>query len=242
MNARQFTIQTALAEGELLFVEMDGREELGRLFHYRLKLYSPSEELVVDEILGQKATVTMLLGEGEERYFNGYITQLNQVDRSQGGYAVYEAVINPWFWLLTLTCDCKIFQNISVPEIICEVFDDHGFGDYDLLTTQAYPALEYCVQYRESAFNFVSRLMEREGIYYYFTHHQDKHILVLADSISGHQKLQGESTLPYHLVGLEQALGIATVTNWYFSSNMKPTSYTHTDFDFIKPKNEVEHS
>ena len=240
MGARLISVITPLAKSELLLVEMQGREELGRLFRYHLKLYSYNEELDIDELLGQKATVVMVMEDGEERYFNGYIAQFNQVDRSQGGYAVYEAIISPWLWLLTLTSDCRVFQQMSIPEIISQLFDENGFGDYELSLNQNYPTLEYCVQYRESVFNFVSRLMEREGIYYYFTHQRDKHTLVLVDAVTSHRMIEGESTLPYHLVGLEQAPDIASVTNWQFSSNIKSASYTHTDFDFIKPKNDLQ--
>ena len=88
----------------------------------------------------------------------------------------------PWLWFLTRTSDCRIFQEKTVPDIIKEIFRDHGFTDFEERLSGSYRTWVYCVQYRETDFNFVSRLMEQEGIYYYFKHENGKHTLVLADS------------------------------------------------------------
>src|SRR5208282_303386 len=92
---------------------------------------------------------------------------------------------------LTRTSDCRIFQEKSVPDILEEVFKGHGFNDYQLNLSASHSQREYCVQYRETDFNFVSRLMEQEGIYYFFEHQEDKHTMVLADSISAHNPFPG---------------------------------------------------
>lgn len=239
MAVRQISITTALADSELMLVDMQGHEELGRPFHYQLKLYSPDEELDANKLLGKTATVTLIMDDGEERFFNGCVAQFSQSGRSEGGYAVYQAVLRPWLWLLTLTWDCKIFQHLSVPDIICQIFDETSFCDYELQLNQNYPVLEYCVQYRESSFNFVSRLMEKEGIYYYFTHQLGKHKLVLIDAVTSHPKLVGDSQLVYHMTGTDQAPGLQSVTNWELNSQMQAGTYTLTDYDFIKPKNEL---
>ena len=99
-------------------------------------------------------------------------------------YSSYRATMVPWLWLLTRTADCRIFQEMKAPDIIKTIFGDYGFGGFveDKLT-ETYRVWEYCVQYRETAFNFVSRLMEQEGIYYYFKHEKGKHMLVLCDSL-----------------------------------------------------------
>ncbi|WP_038825311.1 type VI secretion system tip protein VgrG, partial [Pseudomonas aeruginosa] len=86
----------------------------------------------------------------------------------------------PWLWLLTRTSDCRIFQNQKVPDIIKQVFRDLGFSDFEDALSRSYREWEYCVQYRETSFDFVSRLMEQEGIYYWFRHEQKRHILVLS--------------------------------------------------------------
>jgi type VI secretion system VgrG family protein len=90
--------------------------------------------------------------------------------------------VAPWLWFLTRSVDCRIYQDLTIPEILRSVFDDHGVSHYELRLRSQYPKLVFCVQYRESAFAFVSRLMEHVGIFYWFEHHQDRHVLVLADA------------------------------------------------------------
>jgi type VI secretion system secreted protein VgrG len=101
---------------------------------------------------------------------------------------VYRASVRPWLWYLTRTSDCKIFQNKSVVEILQEVLGDYGFA-FETKLCAAYRQWDYCVQYNETDFAFVSRLMELEGIYYYFKHEQNQHTLVLADDMSAHETL-----------------------------------------------------
>ena len=106
----------------------------------------------------------------------------------------YYARVRPWFWFLSLWQDCKIFQNMTVPAIVEKIFTDHGFNDFQPNLYKTYTPRVYCVQYRETDFNFVSRLMEQEGIYYFFQHENGKHTLVLADSISAHSPCTSASS------------------------------------------------
>src|SRR5690606_5191972 len=103
------------------------------------------------------------------------------------GLFAYRLVLRPWLWLLSRTEDCRIFSSKSVPDIIREVFEDAGFSDFRMALSESYDRVEYCVQYRESDFAFVSRLMEEEGMYYFFEHSEDRHMLVLADAKSSHK-------------------------------------------------------
>ena len=114
-------------------------------------------------------------------------------------YFSYRIVLRPWLWLLSRTTDCRIWQDKKAPDIIKEVFNDRGFTDYESKLTEegSCPKLEYCVQYRETDLNFVCRLMEQHGIYYFFKHEGDKHILVLADSKSSHSPINGLASIPY---------------------------------------------
>ncbi|NQZ30564.1 MAG: type VI secretion system tip protein VgrG [Oceanospirillaceae bacterium] len=239
MPTRQISITTPLAEEELLLVEMNGQERLGRLYNYDLLLHSPNEALDVDTILGQKVTVNLELADGEYRYFNGYISQFSQVDRSEGGHAVYRAQMTPWLWFLTLTSDCRIFQEMSVPDIIKEVFNDNGFSDYQINLDAIYTPLEYCVQYRETDFNFISRLMEQEGIYYYFTHEEGEHTLILCDSATHHSNILGESVLPYHLSGVDQSVEVEHIADWQKHYQIKSGVYALADYNFKTPQNKL---
>src|SRR4029077_17464264 len=101
-------------------------------------------------------------------------------------FASYSVELVPWLWLLSLRSNCRIYQNLTVPEVIEAVFEDLGMKDYRLSLTKTYTKWDYCVQYRETDLSFVSRLMEEEGIWYYFEHAEDKHTLILADAPSSY--------------------------------------------------------
>jgi type VI secretion system secreted protein VgrG len=153
---------------------------------------------------------------------------------------VFNPTVHPWLWFLTRCADCRIFQQKKVPDIIKEVFGDHGFTDYEESLSGTYRTWDYCVQYRETDFNFVSRLMEQEGIYYYFKHEIDKHTLVLADSVGSHEAFAGYEKLPYFPPD-EQALRERDhIYDWNISQEVQPGVYALTDFDFTRPKANLE--
>ncbi|MGI9293170.1 MAG: type VI secretion system Vgr family protein [Pseudomonadales bacterium] len=238
---RQIKFHSPL-DDELMFVSMDVSEELGRISTFSLVLYSKNEELKIDDILGQNITVSMELSDEEHRYFNGYVSRFSQVNRTEGGYVAYEATVSPWLWLLTRTSNCRVYAQSEklqkIPDIIKAVFDDNGFSDYDFsgVDSSKHRDWEYCVQYRETDFNFVNRLMEQEGIYYYFKHEDGKHIMWLVDDMSAHEPIGGESELPYHLHGIDQMINVEHVSHWHLECAIQPGSYAHTDYDFKKPK------
>lgn len=218
---------------------MTGEEALGRLFHFKLELLSQNFELHFDQIVGQKVTVILAMPDESERYFNGYITEfrfMGQTDR----FARYQATLRPWFWFLSRTSDCKIFQEMKVPDIIKEVFRDNGIADFEDRLGGSYRQWEYCVQYRESDFNFISRLMEYEGIYYFFEHHQDKHVLVLADDISAHKNhsnYPGFDTVPYMPPSGQMSVEQRDhLEHWAATQSIQPGKYAIQDFNFKKPK------
>jgi type VI secretion system secreted protein VgrG len=141
----------------------------------------------------------------------------------------------PWIWFLTCATDCRIFQQLSVPHIIQQVFDSRGFESaYKLSLRGDYPELEYCVQYRESDLNFVSRLMEQSGIFYYFEHDENQHTLVLADSPSTHEPCPVQ-----HLAGYNLARGALdeddVITAWRSEQEIRTGKYEVTDYNFKTP-------
>src|SRR6266851_7393543 len=174
-------IVTPLGDDVLLFHAMHAREELGRLSECQLDLLSPKKDINLDQILGKNVTVNVALPDDSTRYFNGYVTRFAQ-SGTYGRYHRYVAVVHPWLWFLTRTTDCRIFQDMTVPDIVKKVFGDHTTADFKLELTGTYRKWNYCVQYRETDFNFVSRLMEEEGIYFYVRHTHGHNTLVLTDS------------------------------------------------------------
>ncbi len=235
---RPLAVETPLGEDVLILERMTGTEELGRLFRYELELISEHPEKVnFDKIIGQNVTVRLDLASGDRRYFNGFVSQFTQTCWD-GDATKYRAVVVPWLWFLTRTADCRIFQDMTVPDIIKKIFRDLGYSDFDdeslSRDPDAYRTWEYCVQYRETAFDFVSRLMEQEGIYYFFKHENGKHELVMADSPAAHDEVPDSSQLPYHPLH-KQPLGKPTIWQWSIDRKIKAASYAVGDFDFEKP-------
>src|SRR4051812_11228793 len=193
---RTATVLSPLGDGVLLFLSMSAREALGRPFSYTLDVLAEENTLDLSQLLGQVVTVDFELSPFSRREFTGYVTELSLVGEL-GRYVRYRLQLNPWLSLLKHTSNSRIFQNQSVPEVLKLLFREHGFTEFSEALSNGYRTWEYLVQYRESDFNFVSRLMEQEGIYYYFQHRDQKHTLVLADSYSSHQAVPGYEELPY---------------------------------------------
>jgi len=173
-EGRLLTIDTPLGTDVLLLLGMSGVEGISRLFTYDLSLLSENPSLSFSAIVGQRVTISIRKPGGATRYINGFVSRFAQTG-ADIRFTHYQAEVVPWLWFLTRNSDCRIFQNKSVIEIIKDVFSDRGFSDFSDRTQGAMPKREYCVQYRESDFNFVSRLMEEYGIFYYFEHDQHNH-------------------------------------------------------------------
>jgi type VI secretion system secreted protein VgrG len=233
-KTRLLAVKTALGPDVLAIRTLTVREEISRLFQIEVELSSEDGEIKFDDVVGHPATVRLDVAQKQKRFFHGFVSRLVQVANT-GGYAHYRASIVPWLWFLTRTSDCRIFQEMTVPEIIEATFKKHDLGPYQLKLTGNYAKKEYCVQYRETDFNFVSRLMEQEGIYYFFEHKDDKHTLVLADSISAHHPSDGYAEVTFH--ELEKgATGREVITDWSVEREVQPVAYALTDYDFKKPK------
>jgi len=231
-NDKNFPVKIKSSLDEDLLVDtMSGEEQMGQLFVFHLELLSENPELHFDKVVGQQVTVSLSLGEGD-RYFNGFITEFRYAG-AKNNFNRYHAVIRPWFWFLTQTSDCRIFQEMTVPDIIKSVFSDNGMANFKSLLKGTYRKWEYCVQYRESDFNFISRLMEQEGIYYYFEHQEDKHELVMADDVSAHSAFPKFDTVPFHSqYGEKSDLDVDHLDYWAATQFIKPTKYFIQDFNF----------
>ncbi|MCA9726250.1 MAG: type VI secretion system tip protein VgrG, partial [Candidatus Eisenbacteria bacterium] len=233
---RPIEVITPLAPDELLFLRMTGQEQLGRPFEYNLELSSRNGAISPDQLLGQNMTVRLDLPDEKVRYFNGVVTRFAQVFRSDEE-SRYQATLRPWLWLLTRSADCRIFPpDLTAVDIIKTVFRDHGFSHFDdKLDPKNYRKWDYCVQYRETAFNFVSRLMEQEGIYFYHRHEKDKHTLVLSDSYSSHATIPGYDNVPYFTPAQGDLRSRDHLYDWFISNQIQTGAYAITDFDFEKP-------
>jgi len=232
---RDFAVGSPLGEGVLLLAGMTATESLGRPFEFELDLRSEDHAIAMDDILGQNMTIAVAMQEEKKRYFNGYVARFRQGLGTER-WAHYSAVLRPWLWFLTRTSDCRIFQEASAVDIVKEVFRDHGFTDFEEALNGTYPEYEYCVQYRETDFDFVSRLMEREGIYYFFRHEDGKHKLVLADSPGSHKVIKGYEEVRFLPPGSTVHRRPEHVNRWSVGREVQPGAFALNDFDFERPK------
>src|SRR5688572_2239992 len=240
MAQRIVTIKTPLGTDKLLVRTATITEQLGKPFQIDIDLLSLDEQVDFDQLLGKEVTLTLLTRDNTPRYFHALIAGFAQVGRF-GRYEQYRARAVPWLWFLGRTSDCCIFQSKTVPQILREVFSKYGFTDFkDNKLTRSYRQRDYCVQYRESALNFVQRLMEEEGIYYFFEHTAGQHMLVLADSYSAHQPFPQYGQIEF----LPRADNVERyedcIHDWELARNIQSGKYVVTDYDFTKPRDSLQ--
>lgn len=219
----------------LLFHRLQAVEELGRLPQYRIELLRlrTLPPIKPDELLGTRATVKILLADGSYRYINGFVTRFER-GGSQGKLDRYFLDLNVWLWYLQLGADCRIFQKMTVVAIVKKVFEDYTNQSVEDKSKATYKPREFCVQYNESDFDFVTRLMEQEGLYYYFTHEDGQHKLVLCDDASGHTPIPGDS-LAWASTQSDNQLRDDMVTDWRLVKQVGSLKYAHDDHDFEVP-------
>jgi type VI secretion system secreted protein VgrG len=226
-----FVPAAPLTDTDLVFRRLQGVEALGELPEYRIELHRPSKKAAVapKDVLGKAACVHLRLPDNSVRYLHGLVTRFER-GGAVGSFDVYHVELRPWLWLLTLGADCRIFQDKGADQIIKLVFEDYkSVMQVQDMCDGAFRKRPYTVQYRESDFAFVSRLMEEEGIYYYFKHEAAKHTLVLCNSARAHKPIEGRKLL-WGAVQTEHQLRTDIVAAWSQANKLAPLKYTHTDF------------
>jgi type VI secretion system secreted protein VgrG len=235
---RTLSVSTPLGEDVLLIRSMSAAEALSTLFEYQLDLVSEDINIRAEDLLGKPATMRLTLPDDSPRFFNGIFSRFSHVG-FDGPYAIYQATLVPWLWFLTRTADCRIYQEKTVPDIVKEIFREHGFTDFEERLSGEYRQWVYCVQYRETDFNFISRLLEQEGVYYYFTHEDGKHTLILADSYSAHNPTPGYEEVPYYPPDESALRERDHIQDWSVASEARPGVFSQNDFDFTAPKKDL---
>jgi type VI secretion system secreted protein VgrG len=232
---RTLAVNTPLGEDALLLRSMTANERISALFEYRLELSSEDIDIAPSDLLGKPATVSLRLMDGSKRWFNGWINRFSHVG-FDGADALYKATLVPWLWFLSRTADCRIFQEQTVPDIVKSIFREHGFTDFEERLSGSYRQWVYCVQYRETDLSFVSRLLEHEGIYYFFEHHEGKHNLVLADSYSAHSAIAGYEEVPYYPPDADSLRERDHINSWSIEQQVRTGAFANTSFDFTAPR------
>jgi type VI secretion system secreted protein VgrG len=227
-------LTTPLGEDVLVLSTLNGAEALSELFDFRVQAVSLQANIDFSAALGLGCTVTLQANDGSTRYFHGVMTEARWAGAEED-LSYYDIVLRPWLWLLTRTSDCRIFPNMTPLDIIKQVFSDRGFSDFRDATTGSPPTLEYCVQYRETDFNFVCRLMEEYGVYYFFEHADGKHTLVLADAKSSHNPAPGLSSVAYNPVDDAGRRAKQYLGTWSLARRAQTGIYVLEDYGYKKP-------
>ena len=234
--ARPFTVGTPLGADLLLLTGLSGTEAISQLFSFQLELLAPNGQAVpFDKLLGQPFVVTLSLPGRQDRYFSGICASFSEGTRGRS-YTTYRADVVPALWLLTKVHQSRIFQNISVPDVLRQVL---GGLDVSFELQGSYEPRTYCVQYRETDFNFASRLMEEEGIFYFFRHTADGHQLVLGDSPQNHAALPDQSTIPFNRTPPPKP-GSLAVYEWLKTQSLTSGAVTLRDHQFELPQDNLE--
>jgi type VI secretion system secreted protein VgrG len=232
------SVATPLGADTLLLRALHGEERLSGLFRFHLELAAQDANLSFEDVVGQSATISIALGEAGTRYLNGVVRRFYQAG-TDARFTTYHAELVPWLWRLSLTSDSRIFQDQTVPEIVEAVFTAQGFTDYRLSLTRTYDSREYCVQYQETSLDFVTRLLEDEGIWFYFEHEDGSHTLVLADDASSHPACPGLPAAVRYQSGETGATSADAVAACTFEQQLAVGKYVVDDFNFETPANDL---
>ncbi|MEW5766830.1 MAG: type VI secretion system tip protein TssI/VgrG [bacterium] len=229
-----FTFEAQDYSGELRVVSFSGSEGISSLFRFSLELASEDAEIDFETIVGKPAILT-IYGEERERYVSGIVSRFEQ-NAVGARFTQYSAELVPAVWLLSYRYKCRIFQEKTVEEIITQVLEEAGIPSdrFRFSLQNQYQPCEYCVQYQESELNFISRLMEEEGIFYFFEHTDSGHVLVMADSDSVHVPIESPDTVIFH----EPRGGVPSeehVSEWSYSEEVRPGAVMLRDFNFQQP-------
>ncbi|WP_154818535.1 type VI secretion system Vgr family protein, partial [Enterobacter hormaechei] len=216
----------------LLFWKLSGREAMSESFALTLTVLGTDARIDRSRLLGQPVTVTIptqsLL---TPRFINGKVTRVavSAVELTGTRYAVYQLTVEPDLWPMKRDRNLRIFQGQTVPQIVKTLLGEHQVNVEDKLTG-SYRVWDYCVQYQESSLDFISRLMELEGIAYYFSHEADKHTLVLTDAATQHQPFSGYEVIPYHQTPSGGSTDEEGISQWALEDSVTPGIYSLDDY------------
>ena len=239
------SIKTPLGKDVLLLARFKGQEALSELFHFDIDLFSEQQSIAFEDIVGQNVTLSINNSDGSNRFLNGLVSSFSQKQGGSGAdkdvqTSYYSATLVPWLWLLTRTLNSRIFQKISVKDIVEKIFSDRGFSDYRMDLQGSNEPREYTVQYRETDFNFISRLLEEEGIYYFFEHEDGKHTLVIADHPGVNTPCPSQDSVKFKVIGREDFGHEDQIETLKMAKQIQATKYTLNDYNHDIPNTDLK--
>lgn len=240
---RYIEVTTPLGAGPdgapaLQFEHLTGSDRLSTCFRYELTLQSENPEITSDKLLGEAINITIKRSQSLDelpRFMHGIVDQFSYRGNESGGQFQYRLVLRPSFWFLSKTMDNRIFQSMSVPAIVAKVLDDAGMSDYRFDLSGSYPDHEYCVQYGESNLDFVQRLLEHEGIFYYFEFDNGAHTMVICDTLDSLKDAPGCEELKFEQGSQQRTSEQNVISRIERTDTASPAKWVHTDYDFEKP-------
>ena len=231
-------VTTPLAPVELEFARLSGRDRLSRCFRHELTLLCDDPEIASDKLLGEAITVKVsgaVDDDAAPRFFHGLVDEFSFRGNDEDERFVYRLVLRPTFFFLSKTMDNRIFQQMSVPDIVSSVLDEAGVSNYRMDLTGSYPVREYCVQYGESNLDFVQRLLEHEGMFYFFEYEDGAHTMVICDKLDAFKEPPGAEEIMFEQGGVQRTGEQNMITSLRRTDTASPAKYVHTDYDFTKP-------
>ncbi len=231
---------------KLIFREMSGREELSRPFEYRLELWAEDDSTIDPKaVLGRGMTAEIEIKGGGSRFIDAQCTRFSYIGTEGGSrrdtrFFRYEARLSPWIYYMGMQSTSRVFQNKTVPDILRVVFAKYSEFSVEITLTREYRVWEYCVQYQETDLNFMSRLCEHEGVYYYFRHELGRHTLVLCDDMGAHAVLAGYARIPHLPPDKVVVPNEEFIDNLRMAQEVDPGNFFTKDFDLKHPSADLK--
>lgn len=227
-DQRLISISTPLAKDELLLTSLEGTEYISDLFEFQIEVLSSNHKIKPEQLIGK--TVTVTIQNDQKRTFNGYISRFTYGEVKADNLRTYRLTMVPWLWFLSKTNNHRIFQEKNTKDIVSQIFKDLGFNDFDYKATGNATPREYCVQHNESDLNFVSRLLEEDGIAYYFEQKGEKHVMHIVDAANAYQET-AETDLTYSKGNQPNT----QITRWEHQYEFRKGKWSLNDYDFVNP-------
>lgn len=245
---RTASFTTPSGQDEFTLIKFEADEALSELFTYNIEAASKTENADLQSIMSEKCSIKFTLKNKSERVLNGTLVDAQWLGQ-QDDLHIYRFTLRPWLWLLSQRADCRIFKNKTALDIVKEIFGKEGSASFEDRTSEPLQPIDYCVQYRETDLDFVLRLMEQYGVYYYFKHSDGDHKLVLCDSRSGHDEVTAAAEPSFQGAASAYAFvpqgkrfprsQVEHLTHWSTMRRLRSGKFELKDYDFEKSESDL---